>query len=285
MSLNQVSIQQNSLLDYMNKINKFPILTPEEEYKYAKMKDAGNLDAAKMLITSHLRLVVKIAAKYRNYGLPLSDVIAEGNIGLMRAVKGFDPEKGFKLATYAMWWIRATIQEYILKSWSLVKIGTTAAQKKLFFNLNKIKNKILSSTNRKVLNPQEISQIAHELSVTKDEVTELDQRLNCSDISLHKKIQNQEGETELIELIAADQPNQEIIVAEKREKETRQKILLQALSTLNDREKDIIQKRRLSENSTTLEKLSQKYKISRERIRQIEARALEKMKVFFSQNQ
>ncbi len=267
-------------VQYLREIQKFPILTPEEEFEYGtKFQKTGDKEAAKMLVQSHLRLVVKMARKFKNYGLPMFDIVAEGNVGLIQAVKKFDPQKGFRFSTYAMRWIRAYIQEYILRSWSLVKIGTTAAQKKLFFNLRKIKQKIVgvdSGTNR--LSPDHIEKISKELNVTPKEVTEMDSRLQQPDSSLNNFVGDEEDGTEVIHELASDDESQEQIAIHNQEK-SRQEIALQnALKTLNEREKDILFKRQLSENPMTLEELSQIYQVSRERIRQIEENAINKIK-------
>lgn len=272
--------QQDNLKRYLNEVYKVPVLTNEEEIKYAKLKEEGDLNAAKILISSHLRLVVKIAFLYKRYGLPLMDLIAEGNIGLMKAVKDFTLTKGCKLATYAMWWIRASIQDFILKSWSLVKIGTTAAQKKLFFNLSKIKNKILFY-NQKELTNDNISYIANELNVPEYEVKTMDMRLSKHDISLNKSSKKVDDENrEIGELVPSKYGTPESILISK-DTENKRKILLQnAINTLNDREKEIFICRKLTENPLTLKDLSKKYNISGERIRQIEEGALKKIKDF-----
>ena len=269
----------DSFLQYLHEIQKFPLLSAEEEYEYGmRFKKTGDKEAAKMLVQSHLRLVVKMATKFRNYGLPITDLVSEGNVGLIQAVKKFDPEKGFRFSTYAMWWIRAYIQEYVLRSWSLVKIGTTIAQKKLFFNLRKIKNRLGKlSGDTSALGQEQISRIAHDLNVSEKEVTEMDSRLQNSDTSLNNLI-SEDGEDELVSQIAADEESQEQIAIDNQEKTQREKLLREAFLVLNEREKDILVKRQMSEVSTTLEELSQTYNISRERIRQIEAAALEKIK-------
>ena len=238
-------------------------------------KENGDTDAAHKLVTSHLRLVVKIAMGYRGYGLPVTDLISEGNIGIMQAVKKFDPDKGFRLATYAMWWIRASIQEYILRSWSLVKIGTTAAQKKLFFNLRRIKNKI-SALDDKDLSPTEVEKIANELNVPEKEVISMNRRMIGSDQSLNSPYSD-DGHGEWQDWLADEKPNQEAIFADAEELSVKQSILNESLILLSEREQDIISQRQLRENPKTLEELSKKYKVSRERIRQIEAKAFEKL--------
>ncbi len=269
-----------SLSSYLRQINQFPILSKEEEYKYAKnFKDNGDKEAAKILVQSHLRLVVKIAGKFKGYGLPVTELISEGNIGLVKAVKKFDPDKGFRFSTYAMWWVRANIQEYILRSWSLVKIGTTAAQKKLFFNLNKIKKRLkFASESSKALSNDEINRISNDLNVSHVEVKEMDSRLSNSDFSLNSKIGDEEGSLEMADIIIDQNDNQETIAIDEQEKNNRENMLKEAFLVLNDREKDIIIKRQMSEVSSTLEELSKIYKISKERIRQLEGSALEKIK-------
>lgn len=268
----------NSFLKYLREIQKFPMLTQEEESEYGKrFADTGDKEAAKILIQSHLRLVVKMAGKFKNYGLPVVDLVSEGNLGLMQAVKKFDPRKGFRLSTYAMWWIRAYMQDYILRSWSLVKIGTTAAQKKLFFNLHKIKKKI-GATNDKALNPEHLSQIANDLDVTAKEVSDMHSRLSQSDTSLNNLVGDEDDSSEVVDLIASDDVSQEYLAIENQEKSRQEILFKQAFATLNEREKDILVKRQLSENPLTLEDLSQIYKVSRERIRQIEENAINKIK-------
>lgn len=267
----------DGFLQYVREIQKFPVLTAKEEYDYAmRFKKTGDKEAAKMLVQSHLRLVVKMASKFKNYGLPITDLVSEGNVGLIQAVKKFDPEKGFRFSTYAMWWIRANIQEYVLRSWSLVKIGTTIAQRKLFFNLHKLKKR-LKRNDENSLRDEHISQIADELNVEEKEVKEMDSRLSHSDTSLNNLIHGSE-DTEVIDEIAANEQTQEQIAIDNQEKERREKILKEAFDILNDREKDILIKRQMSEVSSTLEELSKHYNISRERIRQIEQNALEKLK-------
>lgn len=271
---------EDSLANYLRQIYKFPVLSSEEEYDYAvKFKEDGDKEAAKILVQSHLRLVVKIASKFKGYGLPITDLISEGNVGLIRAVKKFDPDKGFRFSTYAMWWIRANIQEYILKSWSLVKIGTTLAQKKLFFNLNKIKKRlkiVANNDENHSLSDAQIARISNDLNVSAIEVKEMDLRLTKSDFSLNAKIND--DEVEMSEIIIDDDNNQEQIAIDSQEKSRKEKLLKDAFAVLNEREKDILIKRQMSEVSTTLEELSKIYKISRERIRQLEANALEKIK-------
>ncbi len=267
---------EGNLAVYLQEIKKFPMLSAEEEYMLAKRyKEHGDSDAAHKLVTSHLRLVAKIAMGYRGYGLPVTDLISEGNVGIMQAVKRFDPEKGFRLATYAMWWIRAQIQEYVLHSWSLVKIGTTAAQKKLFFNLRKIKNQ-LTSIDSGNLSPENVREIATRLDVKEVEVIDMENRLFTSDQSLNVKL-GEEHDTEWQDLIEDKQETQDRIIENKDELDYRRSLFSKAFEFLNEREKEIIKLRKLSENPLKLEDLSKKYKISRERVRQIEEKALEKL--------
>ena len=264
------------LSNYLTQIKKFPMLSAEDEYMLAKnWQDRGNLKAAQKLITSHLRLVAKIAMGYRGYGLPVSELVSEGNLGLMQAVKKFNPEKGFKLATYAMWWIKASIQEYILRSWSLVKIGTTTAQKKLFFNLKKIKNQ-LSVNHQGDLNPKHVDEIARRLNVKKEEVVSMNRRLLGKEKSLNDPIKDGDG-TEWQDWIVDGKLDQELKLSQDQEFNERKKLMNDCIDILNKREKEILTARRLSENIATLEELSKKYKISRERIRQIETKAFEKL--------
>ena len=267
---------EGNLAVYLQEIKKFPMLTAEEEYMLAKRyKEHGDSDAAHKLVTSHLRLVAKIAMGYRGYGLPVTDLISEGNVGIMQAVKRFDPEKGFRLATYAMWWIRAQIQEYVLHSWSLVKIGTTAAQKKLFFNLRKIKNQ-LTSIDSGNLSPENVREIATRLDVKEGEVIDMANRLFTSDQSLNVKL-GDEHDTEWQDLIEDKQETHDRIIENKDDLDYRRILFSKAFEVLNEREKEIIKLRKLSENPLKLEDLSKKYKISRERVRQIEEKALEKL--------
>ncbi len=267
---------EGNLAVYLQEIKKFPMLTAEEEYMLAKRyKEHGDSDAAHKLVTSHLRLVAKIAMGYRGYGLPVTDLISEGNVGIMQAVKKFDPEKGFRLATYAMWWIRAQIQEYVLHSWSLVKIGTTAAQKKLFFNLRKIKNQ-LTSIESGNLSPENVREIAARLDVKEGEVIDMENRLFTSDQSLNVKL-GEEHDTEWQDLIEDKQETHDRVIENKDELDYRRNLFSKAFEVLNEREKEIIKLRKLSENPLKLEDLSKKYKISRERVRQIEEKALEKL--------
>jgi RNA polymerase sigma-32 factor len=261
---------------YLSEIRKFPLLTPEDEYMFAKrLKEHGDAEAARRLVTSHLRLVAKIAMGYRGYGLPVSEIISEGNVGLMQAVKRFDPDKGFRLATYAMWWIRAAIQEYVLRSWSIVKMGTTAAQKKLFFNLRKAKSHI-GAIEDGDLTPDHTATLADQLGVTEKEVTDMNRRLSGPDSSLNAPLRS-ESESEWQDWLADETIDQETRLAEREERGDRHEALSNALDTLSERERDIIQERRLKEEPATLEELSQKYGVSRERVRQIEVRAFEKL--------
>ena len=261
---------------YLAQIKKFPMLDAEEEYMLAKnWKDNGNLQSAHKLVTSHLRLVAKIAMGYRGYGLPVNELISEGNIGLMQAVKKFDPDKGFRLATYAMWWIKAAIQEYVLRSWSLVKMGTTTAQKKLFFNLKKIKNQIAPGQEGD-LKDEQVNEISKRLDVDSDEVINMNRRMMGQEKSLNDPIKN--GETdEWQDWLVDDSLDQELVISQKQEYNDKKELLNSAMLILNQREKEIIKARRLTEDPVTLEELSQKYKISRERIRQIETKAFEKL--------
>jgi len=267
---------ENGLSRYLSEIRKFPLLTAEDEYMYAKRwQEHEDPTAARHLVTSHLRLVAKIAMGYRGYGLPLSEVVAEGNVGLMQAVKRFEPDKGFRLATYAMWWIRASIQEYVLRSWSLVKLGTTAAQKKLFFNLRKAKNHI-GAIEEGDLTPEHVATLSDRLGVTEREVTDMNRRLSGGDASLNAPLRA-EGESEWQDWLADDTPDQETRLAEREEMGDRHNLLENAMTELTTREQDIIRARRLQDEPATLEELSQKFGISRERVRQIEVRAFEKL--------
>ena len=266
---------EGNLAIYLQEIKKFPILTAEEEYMLAKRyKEHGDTEAAHKLVTSHLRLVAKIAMGYRGYGLPVTDLISEGNVGIMQAVKKFDPERGFRLATYAMWWIRAQIQEYVLHSWSLVKIGTTAAQKKLFFNLKKIKNQIAPDTEGDLRN-EDVKNIAERLDVSEDEVVSMNRRLAGKEHSLNAPI-GEDGD-EWQDWVIDNSMDQELKIAQQEEMEQRKDLLSESIKILNDREKEILYSRRLTDNPSTLEDLSKKFKISRERIRQIENKAFEKL--------
>ena len=266
---------EGGLSAYLDQIKKFPMLAAEEEYMLAKnWKTTGNIKAAEKLVTSHLRLVAKIAMGYKGYGLPVNEMISEGNVGLMQAVKKFEPEKGFRLATYAMWWIKASIQEYVLRSWSLVKIGTTTAQKKLFFNLKKIKNRI-APTSVGDLRDEHVSEIASKLNVDKKEVISMNRRLAGKEHSLNAPI-GEDGD-EWQDWLEDKELDQELKFAQSEEMEQRKDLLSDSLKILNAREKEILYARKLSDDQTTLEDLSKKYKISRERIRQIENKAFEKI--------
>ena len=267
---------EGNLAFYLQEIKKFPILSANEEFMLAKrFKEHGDAKAAHKLVTSHLRLVAKIAMGYRGYGLPITDLISEGNVGIMQAVKKFDPDKGFRLATYAMWWIRAQIQEYVLHSWSLVKIGTTVAQKKLFFNLRKLKNQ-LESINNGNLSPDNVREIATRLDVKEAEVIDMENRLFTGDQSLNARVSN-EADTEWQDMIEDDRETQDIAVEKKDEYLYRKKLFSQALKVLNPREREIVKLRKLRDKPKKLEELSQKYKISRERVRQIEEKAIQKL--------
>ncbi|MEP2184329.1 RNA polymerase sigma factor RpoH [Roseibium sp.] len=269
---------EGGLNRYMQEIRKFPLLEPEEEYMLAKRcVEEQDTEAAHRMVTSHLRLAAKIAMGYRGYGLPQSEVISEANVGLMQAVKRFDPEKGFRLATYAMWWIRASIQEYILRSWSLVKLGTTSGQKKLFFNLRKAKNKI-GALEEGDLRPENVTEIATQLGVTEAEVVSMNRRMSGGDASLNATVGSEgEGTMQWQDWLEDEDADQAGDYAERDELETRREMLAEALDVLNDREKDILTQRRLSDETVTLEDLSSQYDVSRERIRQIEVRAFEKL--------
>ncbi len=266
-----------SLNRYLAEIKKFPILAPEQEYMLAKrFQEHGDTEAAAQLVTSHLRLVAKIAMGYRGYGLPVSELISEGNIGLMQGVKKFEPDRGFRLATYAMWWIRASIQEFILRSWSLVKMGTTAAQKKLFFNLRRMKAK-LDAFEDGDLKPEDVAKIATDLGVTEDEVVSMNRRMAMGgDTSLNVPMR-EDGEGQWQDWLADDEPLQDQVVADAQEADVRHDMLVSAMDSLNDREKHILTERRLTDDPKTLEELSQVYGVSRERVRQIEVRAFEKL--------
>jgi len=274
---------EGNLAIYLQEIKKFPMLSKEEEYMLAKrFKEHGDTKAAHKLVTSHLRLVAKIAMGYRGYGLPLVDLISEGNVGIMLAVKKFDPEKGYRLATYAMWWIKAQIQEYVLHSWSLVKIGTTAAQKKLFFNLKKLKNQ-LKAINDGSLSPENVSEIAWRLDVKEKEVIDMNNRMLSGDQSLNAKINN-ENEGDWIDLVADERELHDVKIEEKDLIKHRRKFLTEAMTLLNDREKKIFVARRLNDKPKKLEELSKEYKISRERVRQIEEKAFNKIQDYIKKN-
>ncbi|HKR87152.1 MAG TPA: RNA polymerase sigma factor RpoH [Phenylobacterium sp.] len=268
---------EGGLSRYLSEIRKFPMLAKDEEFMLAKRwQEHEDPDAAHRLVTSHLRLVAKIAMGYRGYGLPIGEVISEGNVGLMQAVKKFDPDKGFRLATYAMWWIRASIQEYILRSWSLVKMGTTAAQKKLFFNLRKAKSEI-AALQEGDLRPDQVSQIATKLGVLDEEVVSMNRRLAGGDASLNSPLRA-DSEAEWQDwLVDENTPSQEHVVAETEEKNIRMSLLEEAMTELSDRERHILTERRLKDEPTTLEELAAQYGVSRERVRQIEVRAFEKL--------
>ena len=266
---------EGGLTAYLAQIKKFPMLDAEEEYMLAKnWKKTGNLKSAEKLVTSHLRLVAKIAMGYKGYGLPVNEMISEGNVGLMQAVKKFEPEKGFRLATYAMWWIKASIQEYILRSWSLVKIGTTTAQKKLFFNLKKLKNQIAPKSEGDLRN-EHVTEIANKLDVREDEVISMNRRLAGKEHSLNAPV-GEDGD-QWQDWVVDKEMDQELKFAQKEELDQRKDLLKDSIKILNDREKEILYSRRLTDNPSTLEDLSKKFKISRERIRQIENKAFEKL--------
>ena len=270
---------EQGLNRYLSEIKKFPVLTPEQEYMLAKRyEEHQDPDAAAQLVQSHLRLVAKIAMGYRGYGLPVSDLISEGNVGLMQGVKKFEADRGFRLATYAMWWIKASIQEFILRSWSLVKMGTTAAQKKLFFNLRRMK-KQLEAYEDSDLSPEDVSKIATDLGVPEQEVVNMNRRMMMGgDGSLNTPMRNgEEGSGEWMDWLTDDRPLQDTIVADAEEADVRREMLVEAMGSLNEREQHILTERRLTENPQTLEELSQVYDVSRERIRQIEVRAFEKL--------
>ncbi len=267
---------EGNLNSYLQQIRKFPMLTQNEEFMLAKAwRDKGKVDSAHKLVTSHLRLVAKIAMGYRGYGLPLSELISEGNVGMMQAVKRFDPDRGFRLATYAMWWIRASIQEYILHSWSLVKMGTTASQKKLFFNLRKLKGQIKALEDGD-MTPENVSKIATTLGVPEQDVISMNRRLAAPDHSLNAPVRA-DGDGEWQDWLEDESANQETLLADSEELQKRRLLLTAAMKTLNERERHILQERRLKDDPTTLEELSKIYEISRERVRQIEVRAFEKL--------
>jgi RNA polymerase sigma-32 factor len=271
-----VPTTESGLTKYLKRIRRFPMLEPQEEYRLAKRwRERSESDAAHQLVTSHLRLVAKTAMGYRGYGLPISEVISEGNVGLMQAVKRFEPDKGFRFATYAMWWIKAAIQEYILRSWSLVKIGTTASQKKLFFNLRKAKIKI-SAFEDGDMHPDQVKVIANRLRVAETEVVAMNRRL-AGDASLNTPIRDESESGEWQDWLVDETPSQERVLLESEEFDNRRQVLGEALSALNGRERRIFEARRLAEKSTTLEKLAEEFGVSRERVRQIEVRAFEKV--------
>jgi RNA polymerase sigma-32 factor len=267
---------EGNLSRYLQEIRRFPMLEPQEEFILAKRyRDSEDQEAAHKLVTSHLRLVAKIAMGYRGYGLPLGELIAEGNLGMMQAVKRFDPDKGFRLATYAMWWVRAAIQEFILHSWSLVKMGTTAAQKKLFFNLRRMKSR-MQALEEGDLHPTQVKEIAHKLAVTEDDVVQMNRRLSGPDHSLNAPMRI-EGEGEWMEFLEDNSDSQEVTLAEQQETQKRHHMLSGAMTVLGERERIILAERRLKDEPATLEELSQRFSISRERVRQIEMRAFEKV--------
>jgi RNA polymerase sigma-32 factor len=269
-------VSESNLARYLQEIRTFPMLEPDQEYMLAKRwREHNDTEAAHQLVTSHLRLVAKIAMGYRGYGLPVSELISEGNVGMMQAVKRFEPDRGFRLATYAMWWIRAAIQEYILHSWSLVKMGTTAAQKKLFFNLRKLKGQ-LQAIEEGDLSPENVKKIATELSVSEEDVVNMNRRLAAPDHSLNAPLKI-DGDGEWQDWLVDETDSQEIVLAEQQELSKRRKLLSHAMKSLNARERHILTERRLKDEPTTLEDLSKEYGISRERVRQIEVRAFEKL--------
>ena len=275
-SLPSVPTPEGNLTRYLQEIRKFPLLEPDEEYMLAKRwREHGDVEAAHRLVTSHLRLVAKIAMGYRGYGLPVAELISEGNVGMMQAVKRFDPERGFRLATYAMWWIRAAIQEYVLHSWSLVKMGTTASQKKLFFNLRKLKGQ-LQAVEDGDLSPENVKEISETLNVPEEDVIQMNRRMSGADQSLNAPLRaDSEGEWQ--DWLVDERENQETRIGESQELTRRRQMLGSAMEQLNDRERHIITERRLKDDPSTLEELSQQYGISRERVRQIEVRAFEKL--------
>ena len=279
MAANAIAVMspEGGLSRYLSEIRKFPMLAKDQEFMLAKSwQEHGDTEAAHQMVTSHLRLVAKIAMGYRGYGLPIGEVISEGNVGLMQAVKKFDPDKGFHLATYAMWWIRASIQEYILRSWSLVKMGTTAAQKKLFFNLRKAKSEI-AALQEGDLRPDQVSQIATKLGVLDEEVVSMNRRLSGGDASLNAPLRS-DGESEWQDWLVDDQtPSQETVVGDSQEMNLRMSLLETAMTELSERERHILTQRRLKDEPTTLEELAAEYGVSRERVRQIEVRAFEKL--------
>lgn len=267
---------EDGLRRYLQEISRIPMLEPKEEYDLAKRwREDGDISAAHRLVTSHLRLVAKIAFKYRSYGLPMGELIAEGNIGMMQAIKRFDPDKGFRLSTYAIWWIRAAIQEYILRSWSMVKVGSSAVQKRLFFNLRKLKKKI-GAHDERGLSHEQADEIARILDVNKQDVLDMDVRMSGQDVYLNSAM-SADGEEEKIDFLADSTESHETVIVERQEHEQKQGMLKRALAKLNPRERDILQRRRLKDQPDTLEDLSQSYNISRERVRQIEVKAFEKL--------
>ena len=272
-------ISDEGLSAYLAQINKFPILTAEEEFSLAtKLQSTGDKEVAHKLVTSHLRLVTKIALDYRGYGLPLMDLIAEGNIGLMKAVKKFDLEKGFRLSTYAMWWIKASINDYVLKSWSMVKIGSSNSKKKLFFNLKRLKNKMLQNSSYENLSEQEVLKIATELDVSTSDVVDMDILLHDNKKSLNSPVSDEGSTAELIDFIEDKTTTHDLVVSETQELDSRRKKFFIEFEKLNEREKDILLQRRMTEPAKTLEELSQKHGVSKERIRQIENKTMDKLK-------
>jgi len=271
-------LQENGLTQYIEEVKKFPVLAEQEEFMLAmRHKIYGDVEAAHKLVTSHLRLVVKIAMSFRGYGLPVNDIISEGNIGLMHAVKKFDPSKGFRLSTYAMWWIKASINEFILKSWSIVKVGTSANQKKLFYNLKRLKNKLTLASDSDNLSDENVAEIATSLKVSPQEVKDMDRLMSSGGQTSLNVTMYEDGEDEKLNFIEDKSANQETLLGEQEELDDNHTMLIHAMGKLNDREKDILTKRRLLETPLTLEDLSQEYGISRERVRQIENNALEKL--------
>ncbi|MDR3289988.1 MAG: RNA polymerase factor sigma-32 [Rickettsiales bacterium] len=270
---------ESSLLHYISEVNRLPMLTDEEEKKYYVEMALGNIEAAKILVSSHLRLVVKIANKYKNYGLPMMDLIGEGNVGLMRAIKTFDYKKGYKLATYSIWWIRAYIQEYILKMWSIVKIGTSSMQKKVFFNLGKVKKYILDYSGKKCFGNEEVKKASEMLGASEEYIVEMNKRLTKGDISLNaKKINGDDESCEIIDLLPAKQAAVDVIVDSRRENKKKQELLRKAIGGLDDKEQKVIKMRYITDSPATLVEIGKQLNISSERARQIEARAIEKMK-------
>ena len=273
---------------YLSHVHQFPILTLEEEQDMARrFREEGDVEAAHKMVTSHLRLVAKLAMGYRGYGLPVMDLIAEGNVGLMQAVKRFDSTKGFRLATYAMWWIKASIQEYVLRSWSLVRLGTTSSQKRLFFNLRRVKEKLLQLEGQGAteLSPKNIQIAAEQLGVREDEIIQMDGRLNMRDFSLNVTVSDDAESTEMQDFLVDDTVNQEQRMIDEQQYTIQSRLLAEAMERLNDRERQIIQRRRLKDDSDTLEMLSQEFGVSRERIRQIEMRAMQKLSTFMHAHQ
>ena len=280
-AINLPILSDNNLSNYLDKIKKFPVLTEEQECSLIKSyKLENDVKAAHAIITSHLRLVVKIAMGFRGYGLPLADLVAEGNIGLMQALKKFDCKKGFRFSTYAIWWVKAAIQEYILKSWSIIKIGTSATQKKLFYNLRKIKNKILHDGSRNNLLDSDIKSISTDLNVSEQEVISMDNRFSHSNKSLDAKYGGEDSDAKMLDFVEDTAQNIESMAVDASELSYRKKIIAEAIKSLNERELDILRLRQLVDSPLTLEDLSKKYNISRERVRQIETKALEKVKSF-----